>query len=130
MYCKKTGFVNVLINKKNSIAIQIHMYMYEHTVHINSAHTYITIAIYLHICTYIPLFASVALVMTDPDVTLLFVRAKLRAEWLHYIRFSLYTYRIYPNKSRAHINAWAQINAGVQHSKVNKHLCKMQKGLI
>ena len=26
--------------------------------------------------------------------------------------------------------AWAQINAGVQCSKVNKHLCKMQKGFI
>ena len=28
-----------------------------------------------------------------------------------------YTYCIYPNKSRTHINAWAQINAGVQHFK-------------
>ena len=40
------------------------------------------------------------------------------------------TYCIYLNKSRAHINAWAQINAGVQHCKVNKRLCKIQKGLI
>ena len=39
-------------------------------------------------------------------------------------------YCIYPNKSRAHINAWARINAGVQHSKVNRHLYKMQKGLV
>ena len=39
-------------------------------------------------------------------------------------------YRIYPNKSRAHINAWARINAGVQHSKVNRHLYKIWKGLI
>ena len=31
-------------------------------------------------------------------------------------------YRIYPNRSRAHINSLAQINAGVP--------CKMQKGLI
>ena len=28
-----------------------------------------------------------------------------------------YNYRIHSNKSRAHINAWALINAGVQHSK-------------
>ena len=34
------------------------------------------------------------------------------------------------NKSRAHINTWAQINTGVQHSKANRHLHKMQKGLI
>ena len=39
-------------------------------------------------------------------------------------------YHIYPNKSRAHINAWARINAGVQHSKVNRHLYYMRKGLI
>ena len=39
-------------------------------------------------------------------------------------------YRIDPNKSRAHINAWAQINTVVQHSKVNKCLYKMWKGLI
>ena len=38
-------------------------------------------------------------------------------------------YCIYPNKSRAYIT-WAQINTEVQCSKVNKHLCKMQKGLI
>ena len=37
---------------------------------------------------------------------------------------------IYPNKSRAHINAWAQISPGVQHSKVNRHIYKMRKGLI
>ena len=39
-------------------------------------------------------------------------------------------YRIYPNRSRAHINTWAQINAGVQYSKGNKCPCKMQKFLI
>ena len=32
---------------------------------------------------------------------------------------------IYPYKRRAHINAWDQVNAGVQHSKVNKHPCKV-----
>ena len=37
---------------------------------------------------------------------------------------------IYPYKSRAHINFWAQINTGVQHSNVHKCLCKMWKGLI
>ena len=37
---------------------------------------------------------------------------------------------MYPNNSRARINAWAQINTGVQHCKVNKRLCKIQKGLI
>ena len=36
---------------------------------------------------------------------------------------------ICPNKSRAHINAWAEINAGVQGCKVSKRLYKMQKGL-
>ena len=40
------------------------------------------------------------------------------------------TYRIYPYKSKAHINVWAQINAGVQHCEANKHLCKIQKGLM
>ena len=39
-------------------------------------------------------------------------------------------YCIYPSKSRAHINTWARINAGVQFSEVNKYLCKIQKGLI
>ena len=41
-------------------------------------------------------------------------------------------YRIYLNKSRAHINAWARLNIGVQHSKVhvNKRLYNIQKGLI
>ena len=39
-------------------------------------------------------------------------------------------YCIYPNKNRACINAWAQMNAGVQHSKVHKCLCKRQKGLV
>ena len=39
-------------------------------------------------------------------------------------------YHIYPNKSRAHINAWAQINTGVQRCKVNKRLCKIQKGSV
>ena len=29
-------------------------------------------------------------------------------------------YHIYPNKSKAHINTWARINAEVQYSKVNK----------
>ena len=43
---------------------------------------------------------------------------------------SLNIYRIYPNKSRAHINIWAQINTGVQYSKANKRLYKMWKGLI
>ena len=42
----------------------------------------------------------------------------------------VYKYCIYPNKSRAHINAWAEINAGVQCREVNKHLCKIQKGLM
>ena len=36
----------------------------------------------------------------------------------------------YPNKRSAHINVWVQINTGVQHSRVNKRLCKMQEGLI
>ena len=49
--------------------------------------------------------------------------------YLHKCR-PVHTYRIYPNKSRTHINACAQINAGVQHSKVNRCLYKMQKGLI
>ena len=39
-------------------------------------------------------------------------------------------YCIYPNKSRAHINAWTRINARVQHFKVNRCLYKMRKGLI
>ena len=37
-----------------------------------------------------------------------------------------YTYRI---DLRTYINAWVQINAGVQHSKVNKCLHKPQNGL-
>ena len=37
---------------------------------------------------------------------------------------------IYPNKNRVHINAWARINAGVQHSKINRRLYKMRKGPI
>ena len=41
-----------------------------------------------------------------------------------------YNYRIYPKKGRAHINAWAQINTEVQCCKVNKRLCKIQKGLV
>ena len=43
---------------------------------------------------------------------------------------SLNIYHIYPNISRAHINVWARINAVVQHSKENKCLYKMWKGLI
>ena len=39
-------------------------------------------------------------------------------------------YCIYPNKSRAHINTCAWINTGVQHSKVNRCLYKIRKGLI
>ena len=40
-------------------------------------------------------------------------------------------YHIYPNKSRAHIKAWARINAGVQYPKVNRRLhIKCGKGLI
>ena len=39
-------------------------------------------------------------------------------------------YRIYLNVSRAYVDALAQINAGVQHSKVNRCLYKMWKGLI
>ena len=42
----------------------------------------------------------------------------------------MYTYRIYLYISKAHINIWAQVNTGVQHSKENKCLCKMQKGVI
>ena len=34
-------------------------------------------------------------------------------------------YRIYLNRSRAHINGRDQISAGVKHSKENKRLCKM-----
>ena len=30
------------------------------------------------------------------------------------------------NRSRAYINAWAQINARIQHCKENKNQCKMQ----
>ena len=41
-----------------------------------------------------------------------------------------YGYRIYLNKSRAHINTWARINAGIQHSKVNRRLYKIRKGLM
>ena len=44
--------------------------------------------------------------------------------------YYIHAYRIYLNKSRAHINAWAQINAEVQDCKVNKCLCKMQKVLV
>ena len=36
---------------------------------------------------------------------------------------------IYLNKSRAHINTWAQINTGVQCSKVNNAYVKCRKGL-
>ena len=35
------------------------------------------------------------------------------------------TYRIYPSKSRAHINSWARINTGVQYSEVNKRSCNI-----
>ena len=47
-----------------------------------------------------------------------------------YVMHILAIYCIYPNKSTVYINAWARINAGVQHSKVNRRLYKMQKGLI
>ena len=47
----------------------------------------------------------------------------------HHVNMS-HEYRIYPNKSRAHINTWAQINAGVQQSKVNRCLYKTRKRLI
>ena len=47
-----------------------------------------------------------------------------------FILLNLSIYRIQPNKSRAYINTWAQINPGVQCSKANKRLCKMQKGLV
>ena len=39
-----------------------------------------------------------------------------------YLYIFVYMYHIYLNKSRAHINTWARINAGVQHSKVNRRL--------
>ena len=47
-----------------------------------------------------------------------------------YYELLIYAYCIYLNKSRADIKAWARINAEVQHSKVNRRLYKMQKGLI
>ena len=47
-----------------------------------------------------------------------------------YMHEILYIHILYPNRSRVHINAWAQIKAGVQHSKVNRRLYKMRKGLI
>ena len=46
--------------------------------------------------------------------------------WFGYVHM----YCIHLNKSTAHINTWARINVGIQCSKVNKHLCKMPKGLI
>ena len=39
-------------------------------------------------------------------------------------------YHIYPNKSMAHINAWAQINTGVKHSKVNRSYIKCRRAHI
>ena len=47
-----------------------------------------------------------------------------------YVRVSttnISMYYIYSNRSRDHINTWAQINARVQHSRTkgNKRLCKI-----
>ena len=39
---------------------------------------------------------------------------------IKYFLGDIISYHIYPNKSRAHINAWARINAEVQHCKVNR----------
>ena len=39
------------------------------------------------------------------------------------LRYNYYIYRIYPNKSRADINAWAQTNAGFSTLKeINAHV--------
>ena len=44
------------------------------------------------------------------------------------IHIFVYMYHIYPNKSRAHINAWARISAGIQCSKEIDAYVKYRKG--
>ena len=102
---------------------------------VDPIHPQVQFILYMYLCVcvlYACMYIHTCLVCTWGVYMYVHIYMCVHACVCAYTCTHVYVYisRIYPYRSRAHINVWTRINIGVQHSKVNRHLYKMQKGLI